>query len=147
MPKRARAIGTSAQAIAAAEAELGCKFPSSFREWLLKNNGLGIEGVRIFPVFDERDARKTWNSIVRAHHLAKGYWADAFAGDKCSFDYLLAFAEFGTGDYYCFDYSQPTEVGEWMVVHVSHETGNRSRRARTFTEFAGKVASGDYSED
>jgi len=147
MPKHARVIGTSAQAVAAAEAEVGRTFPSSFRDWLLENNGLGIDDVRIFPVFDERDPRKTWDSIVRARAMAKDYWADAFAGDGRSFDDLLAFADFGTGDYYCFDYSQATEAGEWMVVHVSHETGNRSPRARSFADFALRVADGEFRND
>lgn len=125
MPKHPRVIGTTDEAISQAEAATGFRFPSSFREWLLSNNGLGIEGIRVFPVFDERDPRKTSDSIVREHEIAKSYWADVFDGDGRSFDDLLAFSEFGTGDYYCFDYSAPTEPSEYLIVLVSHETGDR----------------------
>lgn len=147
MPKHARVIGTTDEAIARAEAETGFRFPLSFREWLLNNNGLGIEGIRVFPVFDERDPRKTWDSIVREHKGARSFWADVFADDGRSFNDLLAFAEFGTGDYYCFDYSAPTEPSESLIVLVSHETGDRSARASTFAEFAAKAASGAFEDD
>ena len=145
--RRHRVIGTSPDAIAKAEAEVGFRFPSSFRSWLIEKNGLGIESVSIFPVFDKRDPRKTSDSIVRENAVAKSYWSDVFAKGGHSFEDLLAFGEFGTGDYYCFDYSAPTEPGEFMVVHVSHETGERSPRARTFCEFAEKVVAGEFDDD
>jgi hypothetical protein len=147
MNKRSRVIGTSPEAISRAETAVGFQFPYSFREWLLQNNGLGIEGVNIFPVFDERDPRKTWSSITRESEIAREYWADVFDGDERSFDDLLAFANFGTGDYYCFDYSVPTEPGEYLVVHVSHETGDRTPRANTFSEFVAKIAAGEFDND
>ena len=147
MHSHPRVIGTSPDAISKAEAEVGFPFPPSFRSWLIEKNGLGIEGVTIFPVFDERDPRKTWDSIVRNSKVAKSYWSEVFEEDGRSFEDLLAFAEFGTGDYYCFDYSAPTDPGEFMVVHVSHETGERSARARTFSEFAEKVAAGEFQGD
>ena len=53
--KRPRVIGTTEEAIVKAETELNFCFPSSFREWLIQNNGLGFESISIFPVFDERD--------------------------------------------------------------------------------------------
>ena len=147
MPKHPRVIGTTPEAISLAETATGFQFPSSFKEWLLTKNGLGIEAVHMFPVFDERDPRKTWNSIVREQEGAQSYWADVFEGEGLRFDDLLAFAAFGTGDYYCFDYSAPTESSEYLIVHVSHETGKRSPRARTFAEFAAKIASGVFVDD
>lgn len=48
--KRSRTIGTTESSIQNAEAELGFSFPTSFRNWLLVNNGRGIEDVTIFPV-------------------------------------------------------------------------------------------------
>src|SRR5262245_25166994 len=119
MSKHPRVIGTSPEAIDREESAIGSQLPNSFREWLLQNNGLGIEDIRIFPVFDERDPRKTWSSIKRENEIAREYWAEVFSGDERSFADLLAFAEFGTGDYYCFDYSVPTDTGEYLVVHVS----------------------------
>jgi len=80
MPKYPRVIGTTIEAISQAEAAVGFHFPASFRSWLLDNNGLGIEAIRIFPVFDERDPRTTWGSIVREHESAKSYWDDVFRG-------------------------------------------------------------------
>src|SRR5687768_16028387 len=68
-----RIIGTTEESIVAAEQELEHRFPPSFRDWLLQNNGKAIEIVDLFPVFDPRDPRKTWNSIVRNY---KGNWQD-----------------------------------------------------------------------
>lgn len=147
MSKHPRVIGTTQEAISLAETATGFQFPSSFKEWLLSKNGLGIEDVHVFPVFDERDPRKTWNSIVREQEGAQSYWADVFEGEGLRFDDLLAFAEFGTGDYYCFDYSAPTESSEYLIVRVSHETGERSPRAITFAEFAAKAKSGAFEND
>jgi hypothetical protein len=147
MPKHPRVIGTSLEAISNAETAVGFQFTNSFREWLLRNNGLSIEGIRIFPVFDERDPRMTWSSITRESEMAREYWADVFDGDGRSFVDLLAFADFGTGDYYCFDYSVPTEPGEYLVVHVSHETGRRPPRANTFAEFIAKAVAGEFDID
>ena len=58
--KRKRFIGTSEEAIAKAEKELNFKFSFSFRSWIIQNNGLGIEGVNVIPVFDERDPQKNF---------------------------------------------------------------------------------------
>jgi cell wall assembly regulator SMI1 len=68
-----RVIGTTEEAIKRAEKEIGFNFPPSFRAWLLENNGLGIDGVdSIFPVLDERDPRKTWDSIARYYQRYLG---------------------------------------------------------------------------
>lgn len=147
MKKHPRIIGTTLSAIAAAEAHIGRAFPLSHRDWLIQNNGMGIEEIEIFPVFDERDSRKTWNSIVRENETAKSYWAEVFGDEALSFDDLLPFASFGTGDYYCFDYSVPTGPGEFQVVLVSHETGERRSRAQTFAQFAQEAAAGAYGDD
>lgn len=147
MRKRPRVIGTSPEAISRAETAVGFQLPKSFREWLLQNNGLGIEGISVFPIFDERDPRMTWSSITRENEMAREYWAEVFDGNGRSFADLLAFADFGTGDYYCFDYSVSTEPGEYLVVHVSHETGDRSPRANTFAEFIAKIAAGEFDND
>lgn len=71
-------IGTTDETISTAEAQLAFKFPPSFREWLLKNNGKGIEDVTIFPVYDERDARKTSDSIVRNFDESWKSWIEHF---------------------------------------------------------------------
>jgi hypothetical protein len=105
--KRPRIIGTTEEAIAKAETELNFKFPSAFCYWLIQNNGLGFESISIFPVFDERDPRKTFDSIVRNYNDNWLAWLENFEDEEINFEHLLPFAEFGTGDYYCFDYSKP----------------------------------------
>ena len=64
MSKRKRVIGTTLESIKAEEAKLNRVLPSTFTNWLLQNNGLGIEDVSIFPVKDPRDVRKTWESLL-----------------------------------------------------------------------------------
>ena len=144
--KHKRIIGTTEAAIHAAEIELRFQLPPSYREWLLQNNGLGLDGVLIFPVYDERDPRKTWDSIVRQHD--KGQWpGEQFEGDGIAFDHLLPFASFGTGDYYCFDYNEKSADGEEPVVLWSHETGETQERGRTFAQFRERLANGEFEYD
>lgn len=136
MKKKKRIIGTTETAIQKAETTLSRIFPIQFKNWLLENNGLGIEGVHIYPVFDDRDPRKTWDSIVRN-----------FEEEKMDFDHLLPFANFGTGDYYCFDYSDLNKNNEPKIVHWSHETGECDFRASNFSEFSKKIKSGEFDYD
>jgi hypothetical protein len=144
--KRQRIFGTTDEAIAKAETELNFKFPSSFRYWLIQNNGLGIEDVTIFPVFDERNSGKTFDSIVRNYKVNWLDWLENFEDEEISFEHLLPFAEFGTGDYYCFDYSNKSN-NEIPVVHWSHETGETEFRAINFEDFLEKLKRGDFEFD
>lgn len=145
--KRPRVIGTTINAIIEAEAKLKFIFPNSFRNWLVQNNGLGVEGISIFPVFDERDSRKTWDSIVRNYNENWLGWVENFEANGLSFEHLLPFGEFGTGDYYCFDYSQIDSMGEASVVHWSHETGKTEFRGKNFEDFLDKLKRGDFEFD
>ncbi|MDQ4123537.1 MAG: SMI1/KNR4 family protein [Acidobacteriota bacterium] len=145
--KRQRVIGTTNEAVDKAEIELGFRFPPSFRAWILKNNGLGVEGITIFPIYDERDARKTWDSIVRNYRENWKDWLVNFEDDEMSFDHLLPFADYGTGDFYCFDYARMNENGEAFIVRWSHETGEIEDRAKTFAEFVEKAEQGMYEFD
>lgn len=144
--KHSRVIGTTEEAIAREEIALGRRLPASFRAWLREKNGLGIEGVSIFPVLDDRDPRKTWNSIGREVRSSWAAWLQNFEEDR-DFSHLLPFAEYGTGDYYCFDYSKQGPDGECPVVRWSHETGDTDLRAASFAEFAVKVAAGEFDHD
>jgi cell wall assembly regulator SMI1 len=147
MPSPPRVIGTTEAAIATAESEVGRRFPPSFRRWLALNNSKGLDAVRVFPVLDERDKRKTWDSISRQHKIWQSYCTDTHPDGAHGLQHLLPFAEFGTGDYYCFDYSTTTEAGEVAVVHWSHETGSTSPRASSFTDFAERLQRGDFDSD
>ncbi len=57
-------------------------------------------------MLDERDVRKTFDSIVKNYKMNWRAWLENFKDEKISFEHLLPFAEFGTGDYYCFDYRE-----------------------------------------
>lgn len=128
-----RIIGTVEEALEIEESLLGRKLPRSFCDWLLENNGLDIEEIHIYPVRDERDTRKTWESLS---YLLENDWAECLARFKGrTYAHLLPFADFGTGDSYCFDYSVPEINGERPVVLWSRETGNADLVATDFREF------------
>lgn len=136
--KHPRVIGTTIEAIEKAEQELGFLFSPSYREWLIANNGKSIEDIRIFPIFDDRDPRKTWDSIVRNYNENWLAWLENFDQDT-DFSTLLPFGEFGTGDYFCFDFLDIAEGNEPIVVLWSHETGDTEFAAKNFAEFVNLV--------
>lgn len=141
--KHKRVIGTTSEAIAKAEADIGFVFAPSFRAWLLTSNGLSVEGVSIFPVFDERDVRKTWDSIVK--QFDSGNWFPEWLEDEgIKSEHLLPFS--CCADYYCFDYSRKREDGEVPIVWLSHETGEIEERACSFAEFIEKVKVGEIED-
>lgn len=145
--KRPRVIGTTDEAINEAETALDRKLPPSLRLWLLQNNGLGIRDVTIFPVLDQRDVRSTWESIDRRYKNGWQEWLANFDESAGTFDHLLPFADFGSGDYYCLDYSRAEATGEAPVVRWSHETGETEDRAESFSVFAIKAKEGEFNED
>ncbi len=145
--KHHRVFGTTEEAVAKAETALGRIFPPSFRSWLLQNNGRDAEGVHIYPVMDERDPRKTWDSIDRLYQNGWADWLANFEDENRDFSYLLPFADYGTGDFYCFDYSRLDSASETPVVRWSHESGETEDRAATFPEFVVKVGAGDFEHD
>ncbi|OEZ83597.1 SMI1 / KNR4 family protein [Janthinobacterium sp. HH106] len=128
-----KSIGTTPDAIAAAEQALGRGLPASYVQWLLVNNGRALGALSIFPVYDAANARKTWESIERHYRTDWQEWLEnADDGDAAP---LLPFAQFGTGDYYCFDYAQTGPSGEPVVVLWSHETGTATTVAPDFASF------------
>ena len=139
-----RTIGTTAEAIKRAEKAIDFKFPLSFHDWLIENNGRSADDVTIFPVFDDRDPRKTWDSIVRNFEQNWSEWLSQFDDNRLR--QLLPFAEFGTGDFYCFDYSNTISKQEPSVVIWSHENGNMELRASNFGEFLTKLADGEFED-
>lgn len=130
---KSKSVGTTLEAIAAAEQALGRPLPASYVQWLLKNNGRALGALSVFPVYDAANARKTWESIDRHYRADWQEWLENVdGGDAAS---LLPFAQFGTGDYYCFDYAQTGPAGEPVVVLWSHETGATSAVAPDFASF------------
>lgn len=143
--KHPRVIGTTLAAIDRAEQELGFRLSPSFRSWLLQNNGLSADDVYIFPVYDERDPRKTWDSLVRQYD--GGQWGGEMLADAGQdFRRLLPFASFGTGDFYCFDYSHSQDDGEVPIVLWSHETGETEPRGSTFADFLTRLECGEIAD-
>ena len=145
--KRPRVFGTTDDAVAKAEAALSRTFPPSFRAWLLEYNGRNIVGVTIFPVLDPHDLRMTWDSIDRRYREGWAGWLANFEDEQRDFTHLLPFADFGTGDYYCFDYSRLDSRGEPPVVRWSHETGDTDDRASSFLDFVAEVQAGKFVND
>lgn len=129
-----KSIGTSLAAIAAAEQALGRTLPASYVQWLLPNNGRALGALSVFSVYDEANARKTWESIARHYNTSWQEWLEHVDGGNDA-STLLPFAQFGTGDYYCFDYAQTGPSGEPVVVLWSHETGATSTVAPDFAAF------------
>lgn len=132
---KSKSIGTTPDAIAAAEQALGRALPASYAQWLLVNNGRALGALTLFPVYDADKPRKTWESIDRHYREGWQAWLDNFAGSGIDCSNLLPFAQFGTGDYYCFDYAQAGPSGEPVVVLWSHETGATRAVAPDFTAF------------
>ncbi|WP_052572782.1 SMI1/KNR4 family protein [Haloferula sp. BvORR071] len=147
MSKHKRVIGTTPEAIARAEQQLGRSLPKSFREWLLANNGLGLGSISIFPVQDDRDVRKTWASIVQNYQNGWEAWLEIYEDERDALSSLLPFAEFSTGDYYCFDYSRVGLHGEPPVVLWSHESENLEPRGEWFVEFKERLLKGEFEYD
>lgn len=145
--KHPRVIGTTDEAIQRAEADLGFAFPPSFRAWLRQNNARQPDGVEIKPVFDERDPRSTFDSIVREYNVNWLGTLENFVDEEGSFSHLLPFSTISSGDYYCFDYRRQRPDGECPVVIWSHETGEYEDRAQNFTDFLAKAESGEYELD
>ena len=129
-----KSIGTTPDAITAAEQALGRGLPASYVQWLLVNNGRALGALSVFPVYDADHARKTWESITRHYDTSWQEWLEhTAAGDEAHA--LLPFAQFGTGDYYCFDYAKTGPSGEPVVVLWSHETGATTAVAPDFASF------------
>ena len=134
--RRKNSIGTSVAAIDAAAQALGRPLPPSHAAWLLANNGRALGALTLFPVYDADNPRKTWESIDRHYRTDWQEWLEHTGSDGGS---LLPFAQFGTGDYYCFDYARGGPAGEAAgeppVVLWSHETGAATAVAADFTAF------------
>ena len=149
--RTARVIGTSLEAIHKAEQEVGFSFPPSFRDWLEANNGRSVGSVaRIYPVFDDRDPRTTWDSISRNFTQNWADWIENFTPserERLGFGDLLPIAEVGDGDLYCFDYNKQTSEGEVPVVRWSHETGEKDIVATSFADLVEKLEDDELDDD
>lgn len=142
-----RVIGTTEDRIAETEHRLKRRLPPSYRDWILENNGKEIDIVRLFPVFDDRDARKTWDSIVRNYEGNWKEWLENVADWGFESSHLLPIGTYNNGDFCCLDYSEIGPDGEVPVILWSHETGDTEPKATSFGEFLMKLGSGAYYDD
>ena len=86
------ALGVTEELIAAAEAELGIRFPEALREtWKIYNRNEMGSGWRVFPIFDAANPRKTCGSI--AYENLKGVW-----GQRVMSQSLVSIADNDTGN-------------------------------------------------
>ena len=100
---------------------------------MLKNNGQDLGEIHIYPVRDERDTRKTWESLV---YNLEHEWTESVSEFKQAlFAHLLPFADAGNGDFYCFDYSVAEKDGERPVIVWSRESGEAVSFAPDFSAF------------
>lgn len=142
-----RIIGTTKSCIAETEHRIGRSFPPSFRGWVLENNGVSIDVVTLFPIFDPRDPRKTWDSIVRNYEGNWKEWLENVADWEFDSSGLLPIGTYMNGDFCCLDYGRVARDGEVPVVSWSHETGDIEHRAANFAEFLVKLNDGEFSHD
>lgn len=140
MPKRKRIIGTTKEAVAAAEEALGVRLPPPLAGWLLRRNGTG----EIFPIPDEREPRTLTGNMLDERESLRDFVQDC-GGDLSVVDALVPIMAVGNGDFYCLDVSQ-TERGEVPVVLFSHETFETAWRADGFVEFMAGLASGVFED-
>jgi hypothetical protein len=67
-------VGASDEIIEATENEMGVNFPEGLKEVWRRSNGLDLPGGwRLFPVFDNKEPRKTCNHI--GYENTKGRWS------------------------------------------------------------------------
>jgi len=85
------ALGATEALVAAAEAELGIRFPDELREAWKTCNCNEVGGWRIFPVFDPANPRKTCGSVT--YENLRGAW-----GQEVMAKGLVSIGANGTGN-------------------------------------------------
>ena len=107
-------LGIAPEEIAKAEAELQVKFPGFLREAWQSYNVIELRGGWfVFPIFDQRNPRKTASNIV--YENTKGRW-------EIMPDNLLAIANNGSGNQLVVKVTDGI-AGE-KVFHWQHDTGS-----------------------
>ena len=85
--------GATEEQLLAAEETIG-RLPSALRELLSASNGLEGDVFKLLPLFDERDAKTTWDSIERANDPAVSRFLDR---DQSLLARFIVFADIGGG--------------------------------------------------
>ena len=125
------AFPTTADRIAAAEAQLGVRLPAEYTNRLISDNGGELETAddvwQVFPVFDDTDrkrAGRSANHIVRETQLAT-QWSGFPKG-------AVAVAANGTGDLLVFLLGADGTCNG-RLQHWSHDTQECSPTALDFS--------------
>jgi len=120
--------------IAAAEAQLGVRFPDAFRTYLIASNGGEIDAADesrlIHPVFDDSDRKRAARSA--SHIVYETRQARSWAGFPAQ---GVAFASNGSGDHLAFlpDPGDTQRLGS-VVFLWQHETRALTQVAEAFDE-------------
>ena len=118
--------------IAKAEEELGVRFPDSFRQKMMKNNGQGVEVKTdyflLYPFYDTSDKKRikrTCNSIVHETKIAREQYGMS--------NELIAIGDNGVGDVLVFKIQENGSIDP-MVYWLDHETEQLVFAATDFSE-------------
>jgi hypothetical protein len=120
--------------IAATETKLGVKFPSSYRQRMMRDNGgeveTGDDAWQLYPFLDNSDRKRltrTCNDIVRETQNARGW--DTFPADA------IAIGANGSGDQLVLLKNSENESELSSIVYWwDHETGRTYEVAEDFSE-------------
>jgi hypothetical protein len=120
--------------IIATETKLGVKFPPSFRQRMMRDNGgeveTGDDPWQLYPFLDNSDRKRlarTCNDIVRETQNARGL--DTFPADA------IAIGANGSGDQLVlFKNSENESALSSIVYWWDHETGRTYKVAKDFSE-------------
>lgn len=120
-----------------AEAELGAKFPASFREKMMRLNGGGVEVdtdyFELHPFYDTSDKKRikrTCNSIVHETKTARDYYRLP--------KNLIVIGDNGGGDVLVYKIKENGEI-EPTVYWFDHETEELVFAAGDFSELKESV--------
>jgi len=115
-----------------AESELGIRFPDSFRNKMMKQNGgeieIGEDYFQLYPFYDtseKKRIKRTCNSIVHETKNERTHYGMP--------DYLIAIGNNGGGDILVYKINQNNKL-EPNVYWLNHETEELVFAANDFSE-------------
>ncbi|MCR6477785.1 SMI1/KNR4 family protein [Variovorax sp. ZS18.2.2] len=125
-------LGVTEEQIAAAEAELGIRFPDRLREvWKTYNCNELPGGWRVYPVFDPANPRKTAGSIT--YENLRGAW-----GRRVMTLGLISIASNGTGNQLVLKVEEGQAGAE--IFFWQHDTQKLKAWKPGFDSIAGRAA-------
>ena len=129
MGKYRRIIGTTRVFIEREEKQLGRKLPTDFVNWIMENNTRSLGGLTIHPIRDDRNLRQSWDSIAKVYEK----WSNNDSIPEQVRNSKIPFADYGTGDVFCFDSSPDAENS--AIFLWPHEHDDTLKFVNCFSEF------------